>query len=82
MKKPTFFILILVIGTWCLAPVSFAKPERMGLESQSRKAKKAQAKAMAKSVDLSKISDPETRNALQVIFDSLELKDKKQAIGG
>lgn len=61
----------------CLVQGSlFAKPERLEIQSDERKAKKAQAKTIAKSVDLAQVKDPEVRSALQAIFNALNLETR------
>jgi len=80
--KIKYLLFLLVLGSWLLVPGSaHAKPQRLEIQSRENKQKKAQAKALAKSVDLSKVSDPQARLALQAIFDSLNLKDKKEVAG-
>ena len=79
MKKKAFTLTCLVVlAASCLTQgVLFAKPERIQIQSDGLKAKKAQAKALAKSVDLSQVEDPEVRTALQAIFSALNLEAKK-----
>ena len=71
--------LLIYLALFLLASQSvlFAQPEQMEIESAARKAKKAEAKAAAKNIDLSKIEDKEAKAALEVLFSVLDLKTKK-----
>lgn len=73
MKKILGFLFVLTFITLSFA---YAKAERIQIQNPAQKQKKEDAKTLAKTVDLSKISDPQTRNALQAVFANLDLKDK------
>ena len=66
----------LVLGSWILVPLTYAKPEHLQIQTPQKKQKHQGGKTMARTVNLSKVEDPEVRNALRAVFDSLDLKDK------
>jgi|GEM_PF-2717635 len=67
-----FFAAALLV----LPSLSFAKPERMELKSDQRKAKEEMVKGKTKALQLGRIQDPETKKAIQEILNYLELPYK------
>jgi DNA invertase Pin-like site-specific DNA recombinase len=65
-----FFMLIHAMS-------AFAKPERMVLKSDQRKAKEASAQAVIKNIRVGDIEDPAARKAIQEILNYLEMPYKK-----
>lgn len=68
------FIVLLVSST-----AAYAKPESLQIQNPAKKQKKENAKVLARNVDLSMITDPQTRNALQAVYAALDLKDKNES---
>lgn len=78
MKKNILILSsFVVLGSWLLVSIAFAAPERLSIQKAEKRAAEAQAKDLAKSVDLNRVSDPQVRTALRAIFDTLELQAKK-----
>jgi hypothetical protein len=76
MKKLIVVFTALVV----LAPsFALAAPQKIQILTPEQRQKRQSARLSAKSVDLSKIEDSETRLALQVLFDSMNLKTKAQS---
>lgn len=69
--------LFLVLGSWFLAPFSFAKPERLEIKEASHRMNEKAAKAQIKNINLKNIEDPEARKAIQQIFNYLNLQSQK-----
>ena len=75
-KKILGLIFVLVLGTWCLAPRSYAKPEQLMIKNENRQIQEGTAKAHLRAIDLSAIEDPEARKAIREILNYLNLKAK------
>ncbi len=71
-------ILLLMFGLWLAfgSHLGWAKPEHLEIQKKDRKVQKNDAKALAKTVDLSKIEDPAAKAAFEAIFSTLNLKAK------
>ena len=57
--------------------IASAAPERLEIKSQEAKEKHRQAQAIAATVDLSRIEDPEVRQALRALFQAVNLETRK-----
>lgn len=77
MRIVLFACSMLLVGSYLVSTPLFAKPERLKVQSDEVKAGKSKAKALAKTVDLTAVDDPDARVALQAIFNALNLKAKK-----
>ena len=74
----TVFTCHLFLATLCLVPGTlFAKPEVIEIKSAARKAEEAKAAALAQSIDLTKVEDPDTRLALEAILGMIEMKKQR-----
>lgn len=74
MKKTFWIVLALIFS---VNSAVFAKPERIHIRNENEMSQRGQGKALAKSVNLSKVEDPEVRKALQAVFKTLNLQAKQ-----
>lgn len=70
MKKTFLIVIGLVLISNALA---FAKPERVQVETDAKRAHKRTAKQALKAVDVQSIEDPEARKAIKAILEYLNL---------
>ena len=63
--------------TFITSSVVFAKPERLEIDTPSKRTAKLAAKQALKAVDVQAIEDPEAREAIKQILNYLNLQSGK-----
>lgn len=78
VKRIVFSSLLVLVSALGFSLPLFAKPEHLQIKSEEEKEREAEAEALAKSIDLTKVEDPDARLALEAVLRMMGL-DKRAA---
>ena len=76
MNRHFLKVACLIIATGLIIPQAWARPQRLEIKSLEKRQREARARTTARTIELTRVQDLETRRSLQTLFDQLGLESR------